>query len=1113
MSTTEKNIKIPYPIEGVVRTAQLDDTISPENSAQLLVNGNFDRVGAVQTRLGVEEFADQLDDSIRNYGTLNNFIIPAGFERILELGDTSEFSALGTYISAQLLDSTHAIVFWCGAAGDGFAQVMLIDIVDGGMTPIGTPLEFDTADATENKCIIVDGTHVLNVWTGTAGTAKAQVFSISGGYAVTAIGSPYQFDTNGSGYAINQVDSSHFIVFYTGTGTVSDSAGIATILEVNLSTFAVTEPGSKFTFEEGSAIYNSAATLDDGTHFINFWDNINQNADIEILAVGGGGSGGYFNSGGNIYGCGAGAGGYIYDTAFPISPGSYSVTIGQGGAAQLSNGNGQNGTDTVFSTITAFGGGYGGQFGGPGSGGDGGSGGGSDGIGSQGHNGGAYISPAFSTPGGGGAGADGGDGTGGSAAPSGGDGLQNSISGTPTYYAGGGAGGYSAGADGTGGLGGGGDTQHDGTDGLGGGGGAHGGAGGSGVLVISYPTGAITATGGTITTSGGRTIHTFTTDGTFSYTYPTAIGGKTQVFEVNTGTWDISALSVPHIFDTASALYNSAVAVGDGFHFLNFWNGLKSGPAGGYAQAFAVNPSTFAITEPSSAVRFDNGGGTYNSAVSMNDGIHFVNFWFGESSSGYGGIFSIDAGTYTVTKVTPPVSLGSTSPNMYNSALYVSSSRVVDFWSGSDTHGEGAVFKLDGLPLRQNYLYAHFDDEVDNWDGSSWTVRRSGLSPNGGKARFAQYLGFLWMCNGNATIGDAIAVSNGGDFETNNSLIPDEFPPVDYISAGFEGRVWGIDALYGIIYYTDIVQFVPPDTYTLGFNPSVNFISNIAPQSGETMTGIFEVPRALLIFTENTITRIYGATSLDAYPAYNVGTYSQESIVQTKTGIFFHHSSGIYQFDYGGQPVEISRRIIDFIQAIPRDNYENIIGVWDGFDAVEWAIGEIEVEGQVFTNCVIRYTISTQVWTVYDYVGNYITAMISFDDGDELVHLMGTDVGKTGALDVGFTDFEEPFYFEYIDRWRAFSNMYAEIKTITGFNVYSENAAGTNMYYQIQKQGANVWAPIDTVDENNQSLFPNGSTDDFDVIRLRLAGTTKGTQIVIHGIEILSITNKGYDSN
>jgi hypothetical protein len=40
-------------------------------------------------------------------------------------------------------------------------------------------------------------------------------------------------------------------------------------------------------------------------------------------------------------------------------------------------------------------------------------------------------------------------------------------------------------------------------------------AGGSGIVIISYP-GTQRGTGGTVTTSGGYTIHTFTSSGTYN---------------------------------------------------------------------------------------------------------------------------------------------------------------------------------------------------------------------------------------------------------------------------------------------------------------------------------------------------------------------------------------------------------------------------------------------------------------------------------------------------------------------------------------------------------------------------------------------------------------------
>ncbi|NTW33174.1 MAG: hypothetical protein HGB12_11205 [Bacteroidetes bacterium] len=262
---------------------------------------------------------------------------------------------------------------------------------------------------------------------------------------------------------------------------------------------------------------------------------------VQVLAVGGGGGGAFGGGGG---------GGYQYNSSFAVTSQAYTVIVGEGGSGK--NGwdvNGVNGTNSVFSTITAYGGGGGAKYpnaGYTGNGVDGGCGGGGScqhnegtftgGAGSQGYNGGTnggyrgIDNPVAQgvAGGGGGAGAVGGNATSTSVAGNGGNGLSNSISGTSVYYAGGGGGCvYEVGTPGTGGNGGGGNGGHttlDGTSGTantggGGGGGGNGqlgGNGGSGIVIIAYPTGALSATGGTITTSGGNTIHTFTSSGTFN---------------------------------------------------------------------------------------------------------------------------------------------------------------------------------------------------------------------------------------------------------------------------------------------------------------------------------------------------------------------------------------------------------------------------------------------------------------------------------------------------------------------------------------------------------------------------------------------------------------------
>ena len=280
---------------------------------------------------------------------------------------------------------------------------------------------------------------------------------------------------------------------------------------------------------------------------------------IEYLVIaGGGGASGSFGGGG-------GAGGYRSSVPGELSGGNtspesilfldtgqYVVTVGAGGAggnAALANPSGVNGSNSSFSGITSLGGGTSGSyknfttFSFGVAGGSGGGGGSSEtsttyaggaGTAGQGHAGGSgWGRNGYLGGGGGGAGSVGQDAVAGSKAGDGGAGITSAITGTAVARAGGGGGAaynYQNGTvDGVGRNGGGnGRSNIDSAAGLpgiantggGGGGGGYisgvGGNGGSGVVIIRY-LGPQYATGGTVISANGYTIHTFTSSGTFNY--------------------------------------------------------------------------------------------------------------------------------------------------------------------------------------------------------------------------------------------------------------------------------------------------------------------------------------------------------------------------------------------------------------------------------------------------------------------------------------------------------------------------------------------------------------------------------------------------------------------
>jgi hypothetical protein len=241
------------------------------------------------------------------------------------------------------------------------------------------------------------------------------------------------------------------------------------------------------------------------------------------LVVAGGGSGGNGNANIRVYG-GGGAGGLLAGSSLTLNKNSaYTVTVGAGGAGQsTANSYGNPGTSSSITGVITIGGSSAGTFS-TAAGGSGG-GGGNDGsvyspnagTAGQGNTGGTGDS--VSGGGGGGAGAVGGNGSGGTGG-TGGAGTASSITGTSVTYAGGGGGGGSS-SNGAGGAGGGSTGSVAGTANTGGGSGGTAtnistGNGGSGIVIISYA-GSQVFTGGTVTSSGGNTIHKFTSSGTLT---------------------------------------------------------------------------------------------------------------------------------------------------------------------------------------------------------------------------------------------------------------------------------------------------------------------------------------------------------------------------------------------------------------------------------------------------------------------------------------------------------------------------------------------------------------------------------------------------------------------
>jgi hypothetical protein len=330
------------------------------------------------------------------------------------------------------------------------------------------------------------------------------------------------------------------VTSYTVTSSPGSITATGTSSPITVSGFSY---GTNYTFTVTALGSNGTSVASSASNSVTSISIFN----VDYLVVAGGGGGGAGD--GDTAQGGGGAGGYrtsIGGTALSIIPNtSYTATVGSGGNGGVSSSTNvsTSGSNSVFSTITSIGGGYGANYNNSprvsraaASGGSGGGGAlenqtGAAGTAGQGNSGGNQAVDIRSGGGGGGAGAVGGNNPDISTGGAGGAGLSNSISGSSVIYAGGGGGGgrNTGGAGGAGGGGNGANSNGSGSNGTanrgGGGGGqsnsgstpngATGGNGGSGIVILKYPdsrtiTLGVGLTGSTASPSSGFKVTTIT---------------------------------------------------------------------------------------------------------------------------------------------------------------------------------------------------------------------------------------------------------------------------------------------------------------------------------------------------------------------------------------------------------------------------------------------------------------------------------------------------------------------------------------------------------------------------------------------------------------------------
>jgi len=331
-------------------------------------------------------------------------------------------------------------------------------------------------------------------------------------------------------------------------------------------------------------------------------------------------------------------------------------------------------------------------------------------------------------------------------------------------------------------------------------------------------------------------------------------------------------------------------------------------------------------------------------------------------------------------------------------------------------------------------------------------------------------------------------------------------------------QMWGYNPQFGEVYKSKIYlagdNFNPSRLFSssvisitgnVTWNPIVDYV-DINPGDGENITGLKRYSSELEVFKPNYIYR-FRTSGVDPDPLIKIGTRSNESIVEGKKGLYFFHDTGCYRYS-GGYPEELSRPISDVINAIPFSQLSSIVG-WNDSDHIYWSVGKLTISdvntSSTWANVVLRYTESSDLWTIYSY-SNDIRRGSIYNNGTSLTRVVGTDHGVVATHNLGTTDFGEPIKARIITKYYEIDNVVNQ-KVLQRLVALCEKAQGVILMYQVDDSPE--WNTINDGQLRTYTTLFDDIHAVFHRIRFKITVISSVEAVVFKGLEIIKGLNEG----
>lgn len=381
------------------------------------------------------------------------------------------------------------------------------------------------------------------------------------------------------------------------------------------------------------------------------------------------------------------------------------------------------------------------------------------------------------------------------------------------------------------------------------------------------------------------------------------------------------------------------------------------------------------------------------------------------------------------------------------------------------------------------------------YDGSAWYNIGGGMV-SGTRVRYASMLDRVFRVGGGADTKSW----NGQTASTFDTTQLSGAPNGSLIQS-FKSKLY----IAGNSTYPDRLFFstIPDVSGNIDWAQSTQYL-DVNPADGDNITALMKTGTQMLIFKKDFIYR-WNGTSTDAEPVINVGTISQETVANCNGMIIFFHPKGVFMTD-GGIPVEISRPINNFIEAIPASNYSSMCAYADK-DRFGLFCGDVTVDGRVFSNLVLEYDVNIKAWQPHVLAHSFrVFATVHDSAGAEFI--AGAKSSYVESMFSGNTDDGEPIVFERETRRMDFDGLYTQ-KRLNDFSFYLSGAPGSLFEGLPHNENGDKLDPVTIGSSQEGQVIVKGKDVRGNKISFKISGTNRGTPAEWRGFDILAGRSMG----